>query len=93
MSAYTRPTVEHGGSCIYVRTDDVHHLGFEDIEKIQLFNIECHCECSGVVSVKLKLIVLCVYRPPKSNFTTFLDTLCLILDECEEIFGIPCILL
>lgn len=69
VSCYSRPTMEHGGACIYADTD----MDFTDVDRICQKSIEGVVEFACAVDRKIKLVVLCVYRRGMAPFENFME--------------------
>lgn len=76
IAAYYTRNSRDGGSCILVR----HGLKFEIVGHIVKFNVPNVFECCAIELNEHKIVILCVYRVPKSkdatrNFQLFLNNL------------------
>lgn len=70
----------HGGSAIFLRRD----YKYKKKVKINLLSVENHFECCGC-EVKMKkgnIILVCIYRPPSSNFKEYIKTFDKLLEFC-----------
>lgn len=81
-SYFVRSASLHGGSCIFVKDD----LSYERIEGISSLSVENHIECSAVASTTTKMIIICVYRPPKGSTEVFLKGVADIFEHCQSKF-------
>ncbi|XP_047115586.1 uncharacterized protein LOC124795558 [Schistocerca piceifrons] len=66
-----RKTSMHGGTCIYVR-EDVKH---ENLKFTKQLGEEQNFEISATELTNLNIIVICIYRSPDGNVTTFTENL------------------
>lgn len=80
VSSFSRSDTTHGGSCIFSQDS----VRFEEEKDIKNLSIENHVECSSAFNRELKLIVICIYRPPNGNFNLFTEVLTNILDTCTR---------
>lgn len=71
-----------GGSCILVK-DGMDFIAAEDLK---IYNIETQIEYSCIVSKSLKVIIICIYRPPKGLLELFYEQLTQILEKCLKSF-------
>lgn len=86
-SAYCRENSIHGGSSIFVLRDA---LIVEEIEDFRKKSIEGIIECSSIICKASKLIIICIYRPPKidkESIEIFLNCLSDLLDIIQDKFG------
>lgn len=70
----------HGGACILVR--NTHK--FKQINEIKNSSIVNVIECTGIELLEHNIVVICIYRPPKSNLddlSKFFNTLNTILSK------------
>lgn len=79
-ASYCRPTRQHGGTAIYVRSC----YTFEEIEHVKKFTIELQCEFCAITlkNVSSNISIVSVYRPPGGNLELFFNTLSYVLDFC-----------
>lgn len=82
ISSFKRGETIHGGSSIYVRND----IEADEAVEIKKKSVEGHIECSSIVSKKLKILMICIYRPPMGDLILFYDILFEILNICQNKF-------
>ena len=74
-SFFSRQEQRRGGSCILVNRD-LDYIPLKIVEELACL----YCfECSGIELTYFNLIVICIYRTPKSNVHVFLDKLTTLL--------------
>lgn len=71
VACFSRTISTRGGSCIFLRSD----LTAENMGGLQRRSVEGCFECTAVLIQSLKLITLCIYRPPGSDVSRFLEIL------------------
>ena len=80
VNYFNRKKSEHGGSCIYVKngikTKELNY--FKDLSEEKEF------EMSATELVDYEFIILCIYRPPNSNFQNFLKILESIMQKIQS---------
>jgi hypothetical protein len=78
-SKFCRTTKKGGGSCIFVRdslqTKQVRYLS--DIGKEKIF------ELSAVELLDIKMVIVCIYRSPESDFNDFLAKLETVISRIQ----------
>jgi hypothetical protein len=67
-SSFSRNKSDHGGSCIYLK----HNVQTKEINYLHGISKEKDFEMTAVEILDYKLIVVCVYRSPDGDFSTFL---------------------
>jgi exonuclease III len=67
----SRSRSDHGVSCIYVK----HHVQPKEINYLKGISKEKDFEMTAVEMLDYKLIIVCVYRSPDGDFSTFLRSL------------------
>lgn len=60
---YTRQSQKRGGACILVKN----YLEYKPLPDVCRHSIANVVECCGIELTKQKLIIMCIYRPPKIN--------------------------
>ena len=77
-ACYSRRGTKRGGACILVNKS-LQCTEFRDATKYSISGV---IECCAIELIQQKLIIICVYRPPKSsNLNTFYDNLETILKK------------
>lgn len=77
-ASYARSNIKRGGSCILVKNG----YEFKELPEIMNFSIAGIIECCAVELTQQKLIIICVYRPPKfTNINKFYEILDAILKK------------
>lgn len=80
MSACHYRRGAHGGSCIYIN-DQYESFKMDEIMSLSVDNI---LECSCCRVKELKLIIVCIYRTPRSDVDTFIDRMVQILEALDS---------
>lgn len=70
-SCYMRSSTVHGGSCIFLHNN----LQFRELEHLKSKSVESVIECSAVEIINAKIIIICIYHPPRADFNIFINTL------------------
>lgn len=86
-SCYCRPTIGHGGSCIYVSKN----IKFKEID-CNCFSVEQVCEVSAVELTEQNIVIICVYRSNLTNVSQFYPCLERLLDFLVD-SGKDCVVL
>lgn len=69
-ACYSRHKKKRGGACILVKKGHE----YRELPDVTKYSISGIIECCAIELIKLKVIILCVYRPPKlSNLNTFYE--------------------
>jgi len=71
VSEFSRKMYDHGGSCIYVKKG----IRTKELNCFTDISVEKEFEMSATELVDFGFIIVCIYRPPDSNFWTFLKIL------------------
>jgi exonuclease III len=71
VSKFCRKNKQHGGSCIYVKTN----LEAKPYNLFEKLKQEEHFEASIIELTQLNTIIMCVCRTPNSNINIFIETL------------------
>lgn len=75
-ACYARPNKKRGGACILVKN----HLVYKELPDIMRCSIPGVIECCAIELPFQKVIVVCVYRPPKlCNLSKFYENLDIVL--------------
>ncbi|KAL3285891.1 hypothetical protein HHI36_000411 [Cryptolaemus montrouzieri] len=77
ISAYARKNTMHGGSAIFV-DKNIDHKG--EVSEIVEMSIEGIIECSSVINMLFKLIIITIYRPCNGDTNIFFEQLSGVLD-------------
>lgn len=77
VNYFSRKKYEHGGSCIYVKNG----TRTRELNYLKDLNEEKEFEMSATELVDYGFIILCIYRPPDSNFQNFLKILQSIMQK------------
>jgi exonuclease III len=77
VSKFCRKNKQHGGSCIYVKTN----LEAKPYNLSESLNQEEHFEACIIELIQLSTIIICVYRTPSSNINIFIETLDIIISN------------
>ena len=80
VNHFTRKEYEHGGSCIYVKNG----IRTRETNYLKDLNEEKEFEMAATELVDYGFIILCIYRPPDSNFQLFLEILELIMQNTQS---------
>jgi hypothetical protein len=67
VNYFSRKKYEHGGCCIYVKNG----TRTKELNYLKVLNEEKEFEMSATELVEYGFILLCIYRPPDSNFKFF----------------------
>ena len=70
-SIFSRRNMEHGGVCIYAKDN----VQAEDETWVTQKSVEADIECACIVSVALKIVIVCVYRRGLGSFDVFMERL------------------
>jgi hypothetical protein len=80
VSNFSRHGSEHGGSCIFVKK----YIHTEEVIYFKGINKEKDFEMSVVELLDYKIILVCVYRSPDSDFYIFLSKLEFVIQEVQS---------
>ena len=80
VNYFSRKKYEHGGSCIYVKNG----TRTRELNYLMDVNEEKEFEMSATELVDYGFIILCIYRPPDSNFQNFLKLLESIMQKTQS---------
>jgi hypothetical protein len=75
---YSRDS-RRGGSCILIRQG----YEYKTIE-VSKYCVKCIFECCAIELLQPKVIIICIYKPPKSDFDTFLEKMSQMLDYISQ---------
>lgn len=83
ISKYARTKTIHGGSALLAENslDDV-----EEVKEIIEMSVEGEIECSSLVCRSLKIVIVCIYRPPNGSEGVFIEILSDILNKLCNLF-------
>lgn len=79
LSLYSRKDSIHGGTLILISERFSDEMTFINVDKFNHLLIEREFEFSLVHNSKNKLYILCMYRPPSSSVTVFIERLEMLL--------------
>lgn len=78
-ASYSRQTKKRGGACVLVKNG----LEYKELTEISRYSIANIFECCGIELVQQKILIICIYRPPKmNNLNIFYENLDAILKKC-----------
>jgi hypothetical protein len=80
VNYFSRKKYEHGGSCIYVKNG----IRTRELNYLKDLNEEKEFEMSATELVDYGFIILCIYRPPDSNFQIFEKMLELVMQKTQS---------
>ncbi|MDR3131873.1 MAG: hypothetical protein LBU02_02135 [Rickettsiales bacterium] len=72
--------MQHGGSCIYVKTN----LEAKSCNLFENLKQEEHFEANIIELTQINTIIMCVYRTPNSNINIFIETLDSIISNLKS---------
>ena len=78
-SNFNRSKSDHGGSSIYVK----YHVQTKEINYLKVMSKEKDFKMTAVEILDYKLIIVCVYRSPDGDFSTFLRSLESVIQKLQ----------
>lgn len=80
VNNYSRISRKGGGSCIWVRND----LNIREVSYLKSLGSDNVFEMSVIQVIDSKLIVICIYRSPHSDFYLFFNKLEVVIDKVRK---------
>lgn len=80
LVSYCRKEAQHGGTLIFIRSDIIDEHQFKPLASYDHLLVEREFEFSVCVSMKLRMYVVCIYRPPSCSEQVFIERLYILLE-------------
>lgn len=80
VSFFSRKYYKAGGVCIYIKNS----LNCNKLDWLTEISLEKHFECCGIHIPDLNYTIVCIYRPPKSEISVFLQKLDFVLQKLRR---------
>ena len=81
VSKFCRSSSPHGGTMILVNERNNNNFSFLSVNKFDYLTVEKVFECSVVFCSTYRIYVMCLYRSPSGDLTTFLNNLETLLSD------------